>query len=319
MAQTGNQPSGFDAELAAVNAAGALAPEEALPLLRKALAHRSNLIVSRAAKHAGRLNLAALTDELAEAFHRFMHAAGDPVKTDPQCWAKNEIAKTLAAFGYQPPEIFLAGMKHQQMEPVWGGSSDTAGPLRGTCALALVQCREMPTSTLLRHLTPLFRDKELPVQVNAARAVEQVGSDAAALLLRLRAELGSGEPELLGACLGGVLRLDGESALPWVASFLAHGDDLAAEAAFALAEQRSPQAVILLQAAYTAAFDREFRATLLTAIASTRLPEAMAWLLQRVESGALDAKTAAQALCDALPSPEVSERLQNLGFPCVKS
>lgn len=313
------QTSGFDAELDAVNAAGALAPEEALPLLRKALTHRSNLIVSRVAKHAGRLNLTALTDELAEAFHRFMPAAGDPVKTDPQCWAKNEIAKTLAAFGYQEFELFLAGMKHLQMEPTWGGPSDTAGPLRGTCALALVQCHEMDPSTLLRHLTPLFRDKELPVRVNAARAVEQIGSDAAALMLRLRAELGSDEPELLGACLGGVLRLDRESALPWVAGFLTHGDDIAAEAAFVLAEQRSPQAVTLLRTAYEAAFDREFRATLLTAIASTRLPEATAWLLQRVESGALDARLAAQALCDALPSAEIAEKLQSLGFPCIQS
>jgi len=52
---------GFKAELAAVNAAGELAPEEASPLLRKALAHRSSLIVSRAAKHAARLNLTKLS------------------------------------------------------------------------------------------------------------------------------------------------------------------------------------------------------------------------------------------------------------------
>lgn len=306
----------FDAELDAVNAAAELPPDEALPLLRKALNHRSNLIVSRAAKHAGRLHLTVLTEVLAEAFYRFMPAAGNPAKTDPQCWAKNEIGKALAAFGHQDVELFLAGMRHHQPEPTWGGPSDSAGPLRGACALALVQCREISSSTLLRHLAPLFRDEELPVRVNAARAVEQIGSDAAALMLRLRAELGSDAPELIGACLGGVLRLDGESALPWVAGFLALGDDLSAEAAFVLAEHRSPQAVALLQTAHDATFNRDFRATLLTAIASTRLPEATNWLLQRVLSGAQDAKLAAQALCDAQPPPDIAEQLRTHGFPC---
>ena len=38
---------GFELELAALNAAGELALDEALPLLRKALVHRSNEIVLR--------------------------------------------------------------------------------------------------------------------------------------------------------------------------------------------------------------------------------------------------------------------------------
>ncbi len=62
----------FEAELAAVNAAGELVPEEALPVLRKALSHRNNLIVSRAARHAEKLKLTALLPDLVAAFHRFM-------------------------------------------------------------------------------------------------------------------------------------------------------------------------------------------------------------------------------------------------------
>ena len=203
--------SDFDAQLAAVDAAGALPPDQALPALRKALTNRNNLVVARAAKVAARLELKVLGDELASAFERFLR---DAARNDPQCWAKNEIARALAAFEYQDPTPFLAGLHHIQREPVWGGSSDTAGPLRGTCALALVQCRELSSPRLLRHFIPLIADKELPVRVNAARAIEQVGSEAAALLLRLRAELGSDEPELLATCLGGVLRLDGPCALP---------------------------------------------------------------------------------------------------------
>ena len=301
----------FDTELAAVNAAASLAPEEALPILRKALTHRNNLIVSRAAKHAAALNLTTLTDDLATAFTRFME---NPIKTDPQCWAKNELAKALAQFEYQEADIFLAGLRHHQHEPTWGGPSDTAGALRGTCALALVQCRELSSDRLLRHLTPLFADKDLPVRINGARAIEQVGSDSAALLLRLRAELGSDEPELLGACLGGVLRLDGEPALPWVAAFLTEQDDLAAEAAFVLAEHHSPTAIPYLQRVYTTAREPAFRNAILAALASTRLAEATTWLLELIPTEPRDAVNIAAALWDASPSEETVKQLNTLGY-----
>jgi hypothetical protein len=309
-------PRDFDAELAAVNAAASLAPGEALRILRKALAHRNNLIVSRAARHAVTLNLTTLSSDLAAAFTRFMENA---TKNDPQCWAKNDISKALAAFEYQDPDIFLAGLRHHQYEPTWGGSSDSAGALRGTCALALVQCRELSSDRLLRHLTPLFADKDLPVRINAARAIEQVGSDSAALLLRLRAELGSDEPELLGACLGGVLRLDGEPALPWVAAFLTEQDDLAAEAAFVLAENRSPAAIPYLQRAYTTAREPAFSNAVVAALASTRLPEATAWLLAQLAERNRDASTIAAALWDASPSEETAKQLTTLGYKRASS
>ena len=314
----------FDAELDAVNAAAHLPPAEAEPLLRKFLHHRNNLIVSRAAKHAAALNLTQLTTELAEAFPRFM---ADPIKQDPQCWAKNEIAKALAAFEYQDAQLFLTGLKHHQYEPSFGGPSDSAGPLRGTCAHALVQCRELSSMVLLRHLTPLFADKELPVRINAARAIEQIGSDSAALLLRLRAELGpvppdTESPELLGACIGGTLRLDGDDALPWAARFITLKPldqtdlDISAEAAFVLAEHRSPAAVSHLTRAAEQTSNPDLRDILFSALAASRLPESTAWLLQRIASGSLGSRSAAKALCDANPSEETLDQLKSLGHPC---
>jgi HEAT repeat protein len=315
----------FDAELAAVNAAAHLTLAEAEPILRKFLTHRSNLIVSRAAKHAAKLELKSLTPALAEAFQRFME---DPGKQDPQCWAKNEIAKALAALEYQDANLFLTGLKHHQYEPSYGGPSDSAGPLRGASALALVQCRELSSFVLLRHLTPLFTDSELPVRINAARAIEQIGSDASALLLRLRAELGpvppdTESPELLGTCIGGTLRLDGESALPWAARFinttpLDQTDlDISAEAAFVLAEHRSPAAVTHLIRAAETTSNPDLRDILFSALAAARIPEATAWLLQRIASGSLGARSAAKALCDSDPSEETAAQLKSLGHPCL--
>jgi hypothetical protein len=301
----------LEAELAAVNAAASLTPDEALPILRKALDHRSNLIVSRAARHAAALHLTTLADDLATAFNRFMT---NPVKTDPQCWAKNEITKALAVFEYQDSELFLTGLKHHQLEPSYSGPSDSAGNLRGTCALALVQCREISSDRLLRHLTPLFADKDLPVRINAVRAIEQIGSDSSALLLRLRAELGSDEPELLGACLSGVLRLDGEPAISWVTAFLTEQDDLAAEAAFVLAESRSLAAIPHLQRAYETAREPAFRNALIAALASTRLAEATTWLLAQLAQRNRDAPTIAAALWDSSPSEETANQLIALNY-----
>jgi len=285
------------------------------PALRKALQQSNNFLIAKAAKLTADLSLAALVPELAATFHRLL-AHKDHHKSDPQCWAKNALAKALATLEYQEHELFLLGTRHIQLEPVWGGSSDTAGPLRGTCALALVQCRGLNSTHLLTCLTPLFRDKELPVQLNAARAVEQVGSDAAMLLLRLRAELPSKEPELLGACYSGVLRLEGPQAIPWAAKFLAPQDDAAGEAAIAIAETRTPEAFSTLKTAYQTASDHWFRTTLLTAIALTRQDEAFTWLLDLVECDTRDSADAREALCRSNPPTIFLEKLTRLGKPC---
>ena len=289
--------------------------------LRKALKDRNNFLVAKAARMAGELRLTSLTGELAAAFHRHMPESGnDPAKTDPQCWAKNDIAKTLATFEFQEYEMFLAGMRHHQLEPVWGGRSDTAGALRGTCALALVQCREVNSNRLLGWLTELFADEDRTVQLEAARAVEQVGSDSAMLLLKLRAELASGSADVLGACYGGVLRLEGPAAIPWAAKFLAAADDAAAEAALAIAETRTAEAFDVLKAAFTSgagAGEPWFRGALLSAIALTRQPAAVEWLLERIEQGGRNGVEAHEAVCRSGPSNAVLERLTKLGKPCA--
>ncbi len=307
----------FDAELAAVEALRGLPPEAAAPELGKALRLRNNFLVAKAAALVLHHGLTGLVPELAAAFHRFLE---DPAKTDPQCWAKNALAKALAAFEYQEPELFLTGMRHIQLEAAWGGSTDTAGALRGTCALALVQCRGLAGHRVLIALTPLFADRAVPVQINAARAVEQVGTDSAALLLRLRAELGSGEPELLGACYTGVLAIEGASAIAWAARFVAAGDDAAAEAAIAIAQTRTPQAFTVLQSAFRSlkpARDPWFRAAMLSSIALTRQQEATDWLLELATGEGGDAADAHQALCRAAPSSAVLERLKQRGRPCT--
>ena len=277
--------------------------------LQKALANRNNFIVGKAADLVREFKLTQLTDALTASFERFVQ---NPEKTDPQCWAKNAIARTLAAFEYQEADFFLRGMRHIQMEPVWGGKSDTAGTLRATCALALVQCRSLAETDLLAHLIDLVADKDKAVRLEIMRAIEQVGSPAASQLLRLRAVLGSDEPEVLGACYGGILRLEGVRAIPWVAGFLATADDTAGEAALALAATHSPEAFNALREHLGDAKDPWWRPVLLSAMALTRLDAATEFLLDVVRTESLDAEVAIEAILRAGPSDQMVSALESL-------
>ena len=311
----------FEDQLAALDALRQQPHEAAIDPLRKALGNRNNFIVAKAADLVRQLELTQLTPELLTAFDHFFE---DAIKTDPQCWAKNAISKTLAAFEHQDAEVFLRGMKHIQLEPSYGGPSDSAGTLRGTCALALVQCRSLREPELLRHLVELLADKDKSVRAETVRAIEQVNSDSAALLLRLRAILDSNlrsrkpgdepeeEPEVLGACYSGILRIEGPKSIPWIARFLSDSDDPAAEAALAIAGTHSAQAFEVLRDHFAEESDPWFCSVLLSAIALTRQDAAVEFLLDQVRAESLQAEAAIEAILRSAPSQEITKRLEKL-------
>ena len=297
----------FEEQIAALDALRKQSPQECVEPLRKALGHKNNFVVAKATDLVREFNLTQLTPDLLAALDRFFE---NPLKTDPQCWAKNAISRALAAFEHQDAATFLRGMRHIQLEPVWGGHSDTAGTLRATCALALVQCRSLVEVDLLAHLVDLFADKDKSVRMEGARAVEQVGSHSSALLLRLRATLGADEPEILGACYSGILRIEGTSAIPWVSRFLATADDAAAEAALAIAGTHSAQGFNTLRERFAAEADPWFRSVLLSAIALTRQDAALEFLFDLVRTESLQAEAAIEAILRAMPSAEITKQLE---------
>jgi hypothetical protein len=299
----------FEEQVAALDGLRHQTQEARVEALSKALACRNNFMVAKAADMVREFQMTSLTPDLLQAFDRFFE---DPEKSDPQCWAKNALSRALAALEYQEADSFLRGMRHIQMEPVWGGRSDTAGTLRGTCALALVQCRSLSENDLLSHLLELLGDKDKAVRTEAVRAIEQVGSPAASLLLRLRAVLGADEPEVLGACYGGVLRIEGARAIPWVRKFLTAGDDNAAEAALAIAATHSAVGFEALRECFERADDPWWRSALLSAISLTRQDTAMEFLLDLVRTESLDAEHAIEVLLRSMPSSDVVRRLESL-------
>jgi hypothetical protein len=274
--------------------------------LRRALAHRNNFLVSKAAKLVAEAELAALLPDLLAAYDRFFH---DAAATDPQCWAKNALARVLVKLEHRQKDVYLRGLRHHQMEGAWGGASDTAGALRGTCLHALVDCPGIPDAELLAILLESLVDTDKTVRIEAARAIGQVGGVSAALLLRLRILLGSDEAEVLGACFSALLELEKEQAVPLVSAAIKQGDDLSAEAAYALAELRSPEAWTALHHRWRAGADSWFAPVLLSAMALTRLPEAVEFLIGLVEQDSREAVSAIEAIGRAAPSTELRQRL----------
>jgi HEAT repeat protein len=299
----------FEDHIAALEGIRQQPEEDRVEPLRKALAQRNNFLVAKAADLGREFKMKDLAPELLRAFDRFLENA---VKTDPQCWAKNAISRALAAMEYQESDVFLRGMRHIQMEPVWGGRSDTAGTLRAICALALVQCRNLSENEMLLHLVELLADKDKAVRTDVVRAIEQVGSPTASLLLRLRAVLGADEPEVLGACYSGVLQIEGVRVIQWVGRFLSEGDDNAAEAALAIAGTHSFEGFNALRESLVTADDHWWRSFLLSAIALTRQDAALELLLNLVRTESLDAEAAIQAILRSVPSHQIITRLQRL-------
>jgi hypothetical protein len=305
-------PRGFDKELAEMEALGAALKVGPTPnvaqteQLRRALAHRNNFLVSKAAKLVADAELFTLLPDVLAAYDRFFL---DAAKSDPQCWAKNALVKALVKLEHRQKDAYLRGLRHHQMEGSYGGLSDTAGALRGACTHALVDCPGLSDADLLGLLLEPLTDTDKTVRMEAARAIGQVGGVSAALLLRLRALLGKDEPEVLGAVYSALLVVEGTRAIAVVAAALKDGD-LAGEAAFALAEMRAPEALAALTARLRAGADGWFGGILLSAIALTRLPEAMDFLVALIARDAREAPAAIEAIGRTAPNAELRARVE---------
>jgi hypothetical protein len=245
------------------------------PLL-KALRERNNYLVSKAAAVGAYLQLTNLIPDLTAAFDRFMI---DPVKSDPQCWAKTAIAKALKDLGHRDPTVFLRGSSHVQFEPVWGGRQDSAATLRGTCVLALVNC-EMDDLEILEHLAHGLADAEKPVRVDAAVAIGQLNRPEGGLLLRLKALLGDNEPEVIGQCFTSLLELERPDTTRFIAQFLqTQAEEIRFESAAALAQSRHPEAIDVVKAFWPQPLSFEIRRGILLSLGASPLAQAAELLL----------------------------------------
>lgn len=266
--------------------------EDALIQLRRALGSHTSHVVAAAAEIVGEAELADLESDLVSAFAAFMH---NSAKTDPGCRAKTAIANALRACECAAEGVFLQGIRHVQMEPVWGGQVDTAAPLRGACALGLVGMRSRHALLELAHL---LADPESDARIAAARALAYSGDPASVPLLHFKVLTGDTHAAVLYECFLALLKLDVDTSLPSVAEYLKNADSAIAEsAALALGESRQESAFAVLRDAWEDTFDAERRRTLLLALATLRSEPALDYLLDIVRH---EARVHADAALEAL-------------------
>ncbi|HEV3260781.1 MAG TPA: HEAT repeat domain-containing protein [Gemmataceae bacterium] len=272
--------------------------------LRTALRDSSNLVVAEAAEIAGKGQLGELAPDLVAAFDRFLES---PAKTDKQCRAKTAVVEALNGLEFPEEDVFLRGARYVQLEGVWGGSQDTAAPVRVACAFALVRLRSREAPVLL---VDLLSDPEKAARAGAAQALAWWGTEAAGLLLRLKARVGDGEPEVLSECFNGLLKLRPDDGVAFVAEFFGLADQAVQEVAvLALGESRRPAAFEILKAFWERQPDATLRETALMALALLRLQAATDFLLSLAATGPAGvAESAVKALAIHRYDPRLVER-----------
>jgi hypothetical protein len=129
-----------------------------------------------------------------------------------------------------------------------------------------------------------LHDSEAGARAGAVRAIACGNPREAELLLRSKALAGDAEPQVLGECFTGLLRVAPEESIPFVAAYLTHADDAVRElAALALGDSRLDAALTPLKEAWSGVLlGDEFRRALLRAAAAHRSEAAFEWLLEIV-------------------------------------
>jgi HEAT repeat protein len=264
----------LDDKLAALRALrGQTLTDEQKAELRKRISDRSNLVVAAAAAIAGENALVELARDLEAGFERFLV---NPLKDDKLCRAKVAIVRALDRMEHREPDVFLKAARHVQLEPVWGGTEDSAPPLRAAALVALARAEGMGS---LPVLVDAMADPAKDVRIAAAVALGAVGTEGAGLVLRLKVRLGDKDPDVLSECLGGLLAVDPKANLPLVAEFLDPGNAVACEAAaMALGKSRLAEALDPLRGCWQRSHSAELRQHVLLAIAILRRPPAVDFL-----------------------------------------
>jgi HEAT repeat protein len=251
--------------------------------LRHALGLKNSFIVARAAELTGEFELGALSDAMVSAFGRLIDTG---YEADKGCRAKTAVVDAFQKMNAGEDRVFLRGVAHVQMEPVYGGRVDTAGGLRNASAIGLVRMNH-PHSLLV--LADLLADPIASVRTDAARTLAFRGAADGVPLMRIRVRVGDEDPNVLTECLYAMLQLDAGPSLEFVDKVF-NGPDptLAESAALALGQSRLPEGFDKLMHWLNQSEDRDQRKTLLLAMAMLRQDTATAYLIAKIEQGRYD-------------------------------
>ena len=250
--------------------------------VRTALDDRHCLLVKHAAEICEERLIFDLEADLLEAYRRFLKK---PVRNDPNCTAKEAIARALVALDSQEVDFFISGLRYHQNEPVWGGTEDTAINLRVSCAMGLVNTSY---SRALIELVSLLYDLNAHARKGAVRAIVFTQPLAAEAVLRAKALAGDTDPDVTGETLSALLQISPFESKAFVANFLDPDTDpmLRQSVALAIGASKLDEALDILQSCWSSKpFKEEQDNVLLLGAILHRSEKAFDWLLDVVVGG----------------------------------
>lgn len=303
---TRKRPS-VDVEAEAVRALDSDAEsEESRAKLRAALGHRHWMVVLAAADVVARHSLSGFERELASVWDRF---AQNGAKLDPGCRAKEAALSALDRLETLDPDPFLAAIRYTQLEPVMGGTVDTAGGVRQRALSGLYRTL-YPDAAL--YAAELLADPSADVRGGTIHAIEHYRDPASIALLAHKLRAGDPDPSVFSECAAALLAVAFEFARAIFVQWLKDSDSVRREtAALALGQSRQAEAIgVLLEWIETAAWDGDIDLGL-RALGLSRDERARAYLLDVVEHGqSLRARKAVEALAVHRYDSELAARVR---------
>ncbi len=253
--------------------------------LSTSLKEKHYRIVAKAAKLCAEHLLYELEENIIRAYQHFLK---NPIKTDPNCIAKRALSRAFVDLDGKHLEFYLAGLQYKQLEPVWGGSVDTAADIRASCAMGLVATGY---SRALQEITLLLNDAEPAARLGAVRAMGCGNPNSAELLLRSKALAGDDSAEVTGECFSQLLSIEPDYSPAFIARFLnpewieKESGAVREFAALTLGESKLPMALGYLKKAWSdEILDKGFRQIIIRAASLHRSDAAFDWLLSIIEN-----------------------------------
>jgi len=254
------------------------AREEDLARLKKFLGAKHKRIIAKAAKLCADNHLYQFCPELKQSFHYF----ADKTDKDKGCFAKNAIVKTLYQLDHWDADLYTRAITTRQMEPVWGGSVDTAVELRCWGAYGLTLS---PNARIILQLLELLHDPEPQARLGAVKAIANTNPTHAEMLLREKVFDGDEDAYIIGECFHQLIAIEPEHSLEFIKRFLDHHQEEWVEySALAIAECPDPAAFDILKQAIDDCFYPTKKTHLIKAVALHRSKQALSYLLALLES-----------------------------------
>lgn len=274
-------------------------------LLRAGLASKRALVAARAADIVKERRLDGFTQELRDAYARFLD---NPTKTDLGCRAKLSLIEALDYTETMDETAFLGAARYVQLDPEYPKPADSAGGVRARALLALARIGSADLPLLAGEA---LADPQPHVRAAAADAIGAFGirNCAGALLLKLARS--DEDPLVTLACMSALLALAPDFGIERLRPLLTSEGEARELAALALGQTARDDAFELLAKTLADCITPDEREPLFRAFGLHRSEKAAALLLDTVAtSNALDAEAALKALATRRFEPGMRERVE---------